>query len=227
MRCPPANRGGRYIGKGKNEHTFRRQRTDFHAGPEDLLGGGVCGAAGALPSFRKLVFTENRNSDEKVMLLLFLMPPLAIGVMLRLFGGYQFFDLSLEGSFLMGLLGGRIVGLLGGSLISLPAVRVSTNGWRRPMAALVGLFAGQIRDVIPEKEDIWHFGPFQFLNIPHVALEAGPLSQRELGHAAALRLRRMRSRLDRTRDPRAQSALALLDSIRTIGDTWRWWCFRR
>ncbi len=69
--------------------------------------------------FRKLVFTEKRNSDEKVMLLLFLMPPLAIGVMLRLVAGYQFFDLSLEGSFLMGLLGGRIVGLLGGSLISL------------------------------------------------------------------------------------------------------------
>ena len=33
-------------------------------------------------SFRKLVFTENRDSDQKVMLLLFLVPPLAIGVML-------------------------------------------------------------------------------------------------------------------------------------------------
>ncbi len=79
--------------------------------------------------FRKLVFTENRNSDEKVMLLLFLMPPLAIGVMLRLIAGYRFFDLSLEGSFLMGLLGGRIVGLLGGSLTSLLPFCVFTNGW--------------------------------------------------------------------------------------------------
>ena len=34
------------------------------------------------------------------------------------------------------------------------------------MAALVGLLAGVVREVIPEKEDVWHFGPFLFLNIP-------------------------------------------------------------
>src|SRR5271154_6873032 len=79
--------------------------------------------------------------------------------------GYKFFDLTLEGSFLMGLIGGRIVGLLGGSLISL--LPFGFHEWLAPpMAALIGLFAGQIRDWIPEKEDIWHFGPFQFLNIP-------------------------------------------------------------
>jgi two-component system LytT family sensor kinase len=115
-------------------------------------------------SFRKLLVTENRDSDQKVMLLLFLTPPLAIGVMLRLFG-YHFFDLMLEGSFLMGLIGGRIVGLLGASLISLPAF--GHHEWlSSPAAALVGLLAGVIRDVIPEKEDVWHFGPFLFLNIP-------------------------------------------------------------
>ena len=98
------------------------------------------------------------------MLLLFLTPPLAIGVLLRLVG-YRFFDLSLEGSFLMGLIGGRIVGLLGGSLISLPAF--GNHEWlSSPMAASVGLLAGMIREVIPEKEDIWHFGPFLFLSIP-------------------------------------------------------------
>jgi two-component system LytT family sensor kinase len=115
-------------------------------------------------SFRKLVFTENRDSDQKVMLLLFLSPPLAIGVMLRIFG-YHFFDLTLEGSFLMGLLGGRFVGLLGGSLISLPAF--GNHEWlSSPEAALVGLFAGVVREVMPHKEDVWDFGPFQFLNIP-------------------------------------------------------------
>jgi two-component system, LytTR family, sensor kinase len=115
-------------------------------------------------SFRKLVFTEVRDSDQKVMLLLFLTPPLAIGIMLRLFG-YRFFDLMLEGSFLMGLIGGRIVGLLGGSLISLPAF--GHHEWlSSPLAALVGLLAGVVRETIPEKEDVWHFGPFLFLNIP-------------------------------------------------------------
>jgi two-component system, LytTR family, sensor kinase len=116
-------------------------------------------------SFRKLVFTENRDSDQKVMLLLFLVPPLAIGVMLRLVAGYRFFDLTLEGSFLMGLIGGRIVGLLGGSLISL--LPFGFHEWlSAPLAALVGLLAGEIREAIPEKEDVWHFGPFLFLGIP-------------------------------------------------------------
>ena len=115
--------------------------------------------------FRNLLFTEIRDSDQKVMLLLFLTPPLAIGVVLRLVGGYRFFDLTLEGSFLMGLIGGRIVGLLGGSLISLPAF--GNHEWlSSPLAALVGLIAGTVREVMPEKEDIWHFGPFLFVNIP-------------------------------------------------------------
>jgi len=35
------------------------------------------------------------------------------------------------------------------------------------MTAMVGLLAGVVREVIPEKEDVWHFGPFLFLNIPH------------------------------------------------------------
>ena len=115
-------------------------------------------------SFRKLVFTEVRDSDQKVMLLLFLTPPLAIGIALRLFG-YHFFDLMLEGAFLMGLIGGRIVGLLGGSLISL--VPFGHHEWlSSPVAASIGLLAGFARELMPEKEDIWHFGPFQFLNIP-------------------------------------------------------------
>jgi two-component system, LytTR family, sensor kinase len=116
-------------------------------------------------SFRKLLFTENRDSDQKVMLLLFLTPPLALGVILRIVGQYHFFDLMLEGSFLMGLIGGRMVGLLGGSMISLPAFGM--HEWlSSPVAALVGLLAGVIRDEMPEKEDIWRFGPFLFLNIP-------------------------------------------------------------
>src|SRR6202162_4430676 len=115
-------------------------------------------------SFRSMLFTEVRDSDQKVMLLLFLTPPLAIGVVLRLVG-YRFFDLTFEGSFLMGLIGGRIVGLLGGSLISLPAF--GNHEWlSSPLAALIGLIAGMVRESMPEKEDIWHFGPFLFLSVP-------------------------------------------------------------
>lgn len=114
--------------------------------------------------FRRILFHEQRDSDQKVLMLLFLTPPLALGVFLRL-AGYRFFDMMLAGSFLMGLLGGRIVGLLGASMLSLPAF--GNHEWlSTPVAALVGLIAGFIRDGIPNTEDIWHFGPFLFLNIP-------------------------------------------------------------
>ena len=51
-------------------------------------------------TFRRILFTERRDSDQKVLLLLFLTPPLAIGIVLRLVG-YPFFDLTLEGSCLL------------------------------------------------------------------------------------------------------------------------------
>jgi two-component system LytT family sensor kinase len=115
-------------------------------------------------TFRRILFNERRDSDMKVQLLLFLTPGLAVGVLLRLVG-YRFADLTLEGSFLMGLLGGRVVGLLGGALISLPAF--GNHEWlSTPVAALAGLLAGMIRQALPNKEDVWHFGPFLFLNIP-------------------------------------------------------------
>ncbi len=114
--------------------------------------------------FRRVLFTEQRDSDQKVLLLLFLTPPLALAVVLRLYG-YEFFDLTLAGSFLMGLIGGRMVGLLGGSMLSLPAF--GNHEWlATPMAALVGLLGGLIRQGLPNTEDMWHFGPFLFLNIP-------------------------------------------------------------
>ena len=153
-------------------------------------------------AFRKVLFTEVRDSDLKVKLMLFLTPALAISVMLRLIVGvpYRFADLMLEGSFLMGLLGGRAVGMLGGSIVSLPAF--FNHEWlSTPVAFVAGLAGGLIRQGIPNREDIWNFGPFTFLGVPRalsrfarrrsvpwemlplvgcVALELGRLA---LGHA--------------------------------------------
>src|SRR2546426_4590418 len=135
-----------------------------------LLKVGVAASFAALLArwavFRKVLFTEERDSDKKVKLMIFLTPPLAIGVMLRLVGHpYRFADLMLEGSFLLGLLGGRVVGPMGGSLVSLPAF--FNHEWlSTPMAASAGLLGGLGRQGIPDKEGIWEFGPFLFFSIP-------------------------------------------------------------
>ncbi len=118
-------------------------------------------------TFRRVLFTEERDPDQKLKLMLFMTPPLIVGVTLRLAGGapYSFADLSLEGAFLMGLLGGRVVGPIGGAIITIPAL-VGHEWLAMPAASTAGLLGGLIRQAIPNKEDLWNFGPFTFLNIP-------------------------------------------------------------
>src|SRR3989442_2626386 len=134
-----------------------------------LLKVGVAASFAALLArwavFRKVLFTEERDSDKKVKLMIFLTPPLAIGVMLRLVGHpYRFADLMLEGSFLLGLLGGRVVGPIGGSLVSLPAF--FNHEWlSTPMAASAGPPCGVGAPGMPDNEGILGFGPFLFFSI--------------------------------------------------------------
>src|SRR6058998_76315 len=135
-----------------------------------LLKVGVAASIAALlarwNTFRRVLFTEQRDVDQKLKLMLFMTPPLVLGVTLRLVGSaYKFADLSLEGAFLMGLLGGRVVGPIGGAIITIPAL-ISHEWLAMPAASTAGLLGGLIRQAIPNKEDIWNFGPFTFLNIP-------------------------------------------------------------
>jgi two-component system, LytTR family, sensor kinase len=139
-----------------------------------LLKVGVASSIAALlarwNAFRRVLFTEERDPDQKLKLMLFMTPPLIVGVTLRLVGyPYQFADLSLEGAFLMGLLGGRVVGPIGGAIITIPAL-ISHEWLAMPAASTAGLLGGLIRQAIPNKEDLWNFGPFTFLNIPRAAV---------------------------------------------------------
>src|SRR6184192_3442 len=122
-------------------------------------------------TFRRVLFTEQRDPDQKLKLMLFMVPPLILGVTLRLIGGqgYSFADLSLEGAFLMGPLGGRVVGPIGGAIITIPAL-ISHEWLAMPAASTAGLLGGLIRQAIPNKEDLWNFGPFTFLNIPKATM---------------------------------------------------------
>jgi two-component system LytT family sensor kinase len=135
-----------------------------------LLKVGVASSFAALlarwNTFRRVLFTEERDVDQKLKLMLFMTPPLILGVSLRLVGSaYRFADLSLEGAFLMGLLAGRVVGPIGGAIITIPALMA--HEWLgMPAASTAGLLGGLMRQAIPNKEDLWNFGPFTFLNIP-------------------------------------------------------------
>ena len=135
-----------------------------------LLKVGVAASFAALlarwNTFRRVLFTEERDPDQKLKLMLFMTPPLIVGVALRLVGSpYRFADLSVEGAFLMGLLGGRVVGPIGGAIITIPALMA--HEWLgMPAASTAGLLGGLIRQAIPNKEELWNFGPFTFLNIP-------------------------------------------------------------
>jgi len=140
-----------------------------------LLKVGVASSIAALlarwNAFRRVLFTEERDPDQKLKLMLFMTPALIVGVTLRLVGGssYSFADLSLEGAFLMGLLGGRVVGPIGGAIITIPAL-ISHEWLAMPAASTAGLLGGLIRQAIPNKEDLWNFGPFTFLNIPKATM---------------------------------------------------------
>ena len=141
-----------------------------------LLKVGVASSIAALlarwNAFRRVLFTEERDPDQKLKLMLFMTPALIVGVTLRLVGGspYAFADLSLEGAFLMGLLGGRVVGPIGGAIITIPAL-LSREWLAMPAASTAGLLGGLIRQAIPNKEDLWNFGPFTFLNIPKATVK--------------------------------------------------------
>src|SRR5947209_7209982 len=135
-----------------------------------LLKVGVASSFAALlarwNTFRRVLFTEERDPDQKLKLMLFRTPPLILGVSLRLVGQpYRFADLSVEGAFLMGLLGGRVVGPIGGAIITIPAL-LAHEWLGMPAASAAGLLGGLMRQAIPNKEDLWNFGPFTFLNIP-------------------------------------------------------------
>jgi two-component system LytT family sensor kinase len=140
-----------------------------------LLKVGVAASFAALlarwNTFRRVLFTEERDPDQKLKLMLFMTPPLILGVALRLVSpAYRFADLSIEGAFLMGLLGGRVVGPIGGAIVTIPAL--AAHEWLgMPAASAAGLLGGLIRQAIPNKEELWNFGPFTFLNIPKAVVQ--------------------------------------------------------
>ena len=130
------------------------------------------GVAAALSSalvrsqeFKKLLFSEERDTAHKIYLALWMAIPIALGVWIR-FSAKSFLagDLSLETALILGVVGGRLSGSLGGALMALPAVL--HGEWAAlPLYAFAGGVAGQLRRIAPEHDDIWSFSPFVDLSL--------------------------------------------------------------
>jgi two-component system, LytTR family, sensor kinase len=113
--------------------------------------------------FRHILIFERRGWPDRLIFVFFFGIPLAAGVVARLLLNYRAFDLSLEGSYLAGLIAGPYAGATIGMMVGVPPL---FNGEviALPFAVGCGFAGGGLRELCP-KEAIWHFSPFVFTRI--------------------------------------------------------------
>jgi two-component system LytT family sensor kinase len=116
-------------------------------------------------AFQRMLMREDRTLVQRVKLALMCSALYGSSVLFRVLNPakYDAVDLGLEGSLLAGMLGGYVTGLLSGILISIPAV-FHGEVMSMLLFAGVGVLGGLLRDLAPEKEDVWRFSPIFSLN---------------------------------------------------------------
>jgi two-component system LytT family sensor kinase len=113
--------------------------------------------------FRHILIFERRAWPDRLTFALALGIPMTAGVVGRLLLGYNAADLTLEGSFLAGLIAGPYAGALVGAMVGLPPL--GNGEWAAlPFAVGCGFAGGGLRELCP-KEAIWHFSPFVFTTL--------------------------------------------------------------
>src|SRR5436309_12399774 len=113
--------------------------------------------------FRHILIFERRRWPDRLAFALGLGIPLTAGVAARLLLNYDAADLTLEGSFLAGLIAGPYAGATVGAMVGAPPI---FNGeWvALPFAIGCGFAGGGLRELCP-KEAIWHYSPFVFTTL--------------------------------------------------------------
>jgi len=114
--------------------------------------------------FRHILIFERRALPDRMAFALALGIPLAAGVIARLLLKYNAADLTLEGSFLAGLIAGPYAGATVGLMVGVPPLGIGEWG-ALPFAVGCGFAGGGLRELCP-KEAIWHFSPFVFISMP-------------------------------------------------------------
>src|SRR5580704_390910 len=117
--------------------------------------------------FRHILIFERRAWPDRLTFALSLGIPLTAGVVARLLLGYDALDLTMEGSFLVGLIAGPYAGATVGAMVGTPPL--AFGEWAAlPFAVGCGFARGGLRELCP-KEAIWHFSPFIFPSVPRRA----------------------------------------------------------
>jgi two-component system LytT family sensor kinase len=114
--------------------------------------------------FRHILIFERRGIRDRLIFAFSLAVPLVGGVASRILLRYDAADLTLEGSFLVGLVAGPYAGAIVGAAVALPAL-VAGEFIALPFAIGCGFAGGGLRELCP-KEAIWHFSPFVFSSLP-------------------------------------------------------------
>ena len=113
--------------------------------------------------FRHILIFERRLWPDRLAFALGLGIPLAAGVAARLLLNYNAADLTLEGSFLAGLIAGPYAGATVGAMVG--TAPIFNGEWvALPFAIGCGFAGGGLRELCP-KEAIWHFSPFVFTTL--------------------------------------------------------------
>src|SRR5262245_43329744 len=113
--------------------------------------------------FRHILIFERRRWPDRLAFALGLGIPLTAGVAARLLLNYNAADLTLEGSFLAGLIAGPYAGATVGAMVGV--VPMFNREWAAlPFAIGCGFAGGGLRELCP-KEAIWHFSPFVFTTL--------------------------------------------------------------
>ena len=117
--------------------------------------------------FRHILIFERRAWPDRLTFALSLGIPLTFGVIARLLLGYEALDLTMEGSFLVGLVAGPYAGATVGAMVGIPPL--GNGEWAAlPFAVGCGFAGGGLRELCP-KEAIWHVSPFIFPSVPRRA----------------------------------------------------------
>jgi len=114
--------------------------------------------------FKRLIFLDTRDTRQNWQFALVFGLLLAAGTAVRVLVGYEGMDLSLSGTFLVGLLGGMVPGSAVGFFVSLPGMLRGEWG-ALPFTVLCGLAGGLIRARTADREEFWNFSPFFINNI--------------------------------------------------------------